>query len=314
MRLTGTSAIRCASIALVALALMAAAPPARAEEVAVTDVGTWTRNPLAEAPPKGGVAVANGPDGPVTIAAVRFSAGASAEAVRLQLHEAQGMAPLGASLQACTTSADWKPATNGRMSDAPKADCGAGAAPLASHGDGTWSGDISTLLGLSRSIVLLPGAGAAALFSLTFDRPTVVTTTGAATDTTSAATPAAETETVAAPNPFEGAPAPAPFSATPSELASPIFTPPAAPPATGAAATPRAAPPAAAAAANLRAPGRRTGAGSNRDLAQAVRLVLLAAAIGAASVPIWRIRDGEHVPGLSPLIDAWRQRATGAES
>lgn len=289
-------------------AVLYVAAPAHADEITVVDVGTWTRDPLAADPPEGGIAVANAPDGPMTVAAVRFSG--SATGVMLHLPQVDAVAPLGAVVQACVTTSPWEPATNGDLAAAPAADCSSGMVSLTVDTEGVWSGDISVLLARSTSLVLLPGPDAPPVFSLTFEPPTVEeaapATNGesgnsAPTPNTRPSGPAARPES--APSATAGSPPLAPFSYRPSELAAPqptptIATEPSALAVTGGVALPA-------------APGVD---GSGRDLGQAVRLTLLALAAGFVSMPVWRLRDGQHVPGLSPIVSMWRRRITGADA
>lgn len=290
--------------------------PADAQEVAVVAVGTWTRNPLAADPPGGGVAVANAPDGALTVAAVRFSGSATGVTLRLRPSD-PGVAPLGAAVQACVTTSPWQPVVNGDLAAAPAADCSAGAVSLTADAGGVWSGDISVLLERSPSILLLPAPGAPPLFLLSFGPPTVEQ---AAADTSSGAgasptSPPAGPSGPAEPPPAEpaalppsataGSPPPAPFSARPSELAAPVPTP------TVATAQPAAVDPVGV---GVLPAGASASDGAGRDLGQALRLTLLALAIGFASMPFWRVRDGQYVPGLSPLLAVWRRRVTGADA
>lgn len=296
--------------ALACVASISLSMPAGADAT-VLEVGSWTRNPIAADPPEGGVAVANAPDGVLTVSAIRFDLGADeGDTATLRLQQADGVAPAGASIRACVTTSTWEPATNGDFSAAPVADCDAGSAALESDEAGLWSGDVTVLLAVTSSVMVLPAADAPAAFSLTFDPPVIET--AAAASTTGEAEPAPSSSgdnqsSSSSADPFSGVEAPSSFSALPSELALPPVDTPIPSAAAEEVAVPAALSNDADTSASPLSPG---GSGAGRDLGQAFRLGLLSIAVGVASVPVLRLKDGQHVPGLSRLMAAWTERSS----
>lgn len=309
-------------VPVVAVAIACAvAPSARAsvDDVSVVEVGTWTRDPVASAPPDGGVAVANEPDGPSTVAAIRFAGDAGGGAVTVRLRQTGGTAPLGAAIRACVTTSPWRAATNGALAAAPKAACEAGAAAFASGANGTWTADVTALLALSSSVVLLPADQSPPLFSLAFQHPEVSVATpapghegddeAASEGASPSEAPTSAGDAFVPANAFEGVAAPAPLTAPASDLAIPPL-PAVAPPATaGAEPAPAADVPGATGVVRIAAPaGSRRGGG--RDYAQAARLILLSLAAGGASLAFSRLRSGGGI-ALPSLAGPWRGRSTG---
>lgn len=307
VRVTRRSLVRAvAALVTAGFGIWLAAPTASATAMAV-EVGTWTRNPAPPPPPEGGLAVANSIDGPVTISAIRFQVDDGNGTV-LRLQQVDAVAPAGAAVQACVTTSTWAPAVNGEFASAPEAACDLGAVALAAQPDGSWSADITRLLSASDSIVLLPAPQAPAVFSLSFEPPAVETTTPSPPTTQQPASDPPASSPSSAGDTFGGVEPGGSFSSRPSELA--------VPPAEVPEVTPS--PVVAPAAGNIGAaqafvattPGDHR---SGRDVGQALRLGLLSLAVGAASVPILRLKDGAHVPVLSGVVGVVQRRSTSRD-
>jgi len=141
-------------------------PPASAQESApepqIVAVGWWTRSATQQAP-SGGLAVAAGPDGPVTVAAISVSVGdADVFTASLEAVETGGFAQEASSIVACYTPDNgWEPEEGGSLDDAPEASCADDGVLLFRDGDArTWSGELASLFAGKTgtvSIVLVPG-------------------------------------------------------------------------------------------------------------------------------------------------------------
>lgn len=161
-RWIGSLAVGSALIALTPLAAQAR----------VAEVGWWTRNPAASAPADG-LQVANGLDGPLSVAAVRAGDGSgSVTSAKLTLKEADGSVnAAGASLQACPAAGTFEAKANGAFADAPKADCAAGKVALQRDAaTGTWTAEVGPLLPTGTSAISIVPAGAA-VFQVNFTKP-----------------------------------------------------------------------------------------------------------------------------------------------
>ncbi|MBV8692621.1 MAG: hypothetical protein JOY57_13235, partial [Actinobacteria bacterium] len=148
-----------AGVALVAAMLLLPAA-ARAQTAAeVTDTGWWTQNPAPNAPP-GGFEVAEGPQGPLSVAAmhIRVDATTLTQGV-LTISESQVVGtPV---LQVCPTATAWTPASGGAYSSAPTPDCKTSIPMTRNASAATDAADIRKLVGsgpttLSLMIVPLP--------------------------------------------------------------------------------------------------------------------------------------------------------------
>lgn len=176
-------------VALVALCLSWVAGGAAAQEaspasidqtatVPVT-VGWWTSAQVSGTPvgmatlvPEGGLQVANGSGGPVSIAAVRFAVPAASDAV-LVLHLVSGSTPEAASVVACPTTASWAPVRAAALATAPSWDCALGAAgasydPVARTL--SWSFDATLVRDGQLDVMLLP-VEAGLPFNVTTEAP-----------------------------------------------------------------------------------------------------------------------------------------------
>lgn len=156
-----------------AVAVAAAVVPAFAE-ASISQIGWWTRNPIATAP-EDGFAVARAPDGDLSVAALGvFSTGDLTKAT-LILTEADTVNAGGAVLQVCFTPNEWSAGAKQRWADRPKAECDSGSAELRRNAtSGTWAGDVLSVLSAadedasSVSMMIVPGEGSAPAFELRF--------------------------------------------------------------------------------------------------------------------------------------------------
>lgn len=227
-----------AAAALAALGWAALGAGGAAAATAVTEVGWWTRSPLASAP-DGGFAVGSGPDGATSVAAVRIDLEGGVDTLVLEVQPTSGGVALG-SLEVCVVADTWTAVAAGALDDAPQTACDADSVPFARAGD-AWRADVSSLVSASSGVVslgVLPTAGSGTVpFEVAFEAP-AVRATGAtpARPTAPAAPPAAPSP---APSPAVApapprptpriAPAPAP-AVVPARPAAPA-TPPASEPA-----------------------------------------------------------------------------------
>lgn len=156
--------------AVLAVGVALAFPTAVSARVA--GVGFFTRNtanPTATAP-EGGFQVANAPDGVVSFGAVRAAEpGDTIATATLQIKES-GSALGTPTLRACVAAGTFKTG-KGNFEEGPKRDCEAGSTPLKREPDGTWSGDVTSVLrGESPALVVVPAADAGA-FQVSFNPP-----------------------------------------------------------------------------------------------------------------------------------------------
>jgi len=126
----------------------------RAVAVDAIQAGSWWRaqpsSGGAPAPPQvqqGGLWVAIDPSGPSAVSALRFTLAEGESAPLVTLRVNQATMPAGASITACATTADWKPATAGPWDAQPKPDCSSGVVAGTFSTDGTMVGfDLSPLV------------------------------------------------------------------------------------------------------------------------------------------------------------------------
>ena len=269
---------RAAAGIVLAAVVLAVAPPASAT---VTATGWWTRSPTASAP-EGGVAVANAPDGPLTVAAVAVDLGDGVSSATLTLEQTGGAAPAGSQIVVCALSSTFTAAAGGPMEEAPATTCDRASVPLTAS-DTTWRANVGELVG-DRSgtvaLAIVPVAGSVSLWDLQFDRPSVATTPAAGSSSPSA--DPFPTATTTAPRP-----SPAPNQSPPAAFAVPQ------PPSVGAPATTvpveeEMTTTTEAGIANLAvgAPtsaGSAGGAGEGRPIGQAISMVLIAAVVGVGA-------------------------------
>jgi hypothetical protein len=115
---------------------------AAVDAATVVDSGWWDRNanallPTLDPPPDGALRVANDPTGASAIAAVRFQLDEGEDGPSLSLRVVGEPVPDGAAFVACPTASEWTGASGAPLSEAPEADCEAGAALGLVAGDGT---------------------------------------------------------------------------------------------------------------------------------------------------------------------------------
>lgn len=115
---------------------------AAVDAATVVDSGWWDRNanallPQLDPPPDGALRVANDPTGASAIAAVRFQLDEGEDDPSLTLRVVGDPVPDGAAFVACPTTSEWTAASGAPLTEAPEADCEAGAALGLVAGDGT---------------------------------------------------------------------------------------------------------------------------------------------------------------------------------
>jgi len=179
-----------AALALASAATFAGAPRAAAAPATVVESGWWTSQPGAAPVPGGGFQVANGIDGPQSVAALRLRKDAGSGPVTLVLTPSTSSVnqDAAAKLRACPVRGDWSPANPGPASAAPSFDCTT-SIPIAKDAAGTWSADVSALLagaaeGQPVSLMVLPVgtelfAGLQLPFQITFQGASVPEPAGA---------------------------------------------------------------------------------------------------------------------------------------
>lgn len=151
--------------ALACTAVFGAIPAtAKAPEAA----GWWSRAQQAPVllplpfPPSGEpgeLVVADAPDEPAAIAAVRFVLTVDETQPILTLREVDSANAAALRLEACPAVARWEPADGGRWADRPEFDCERGRAPGARADDGVWQFDLALLLDEDTlDVVIVPVA------------------------------------------------------------------------------------------------------------------------------------------------------------
>ncbi|HZQ83842.1 MAG TPA: hypothetical protein VFA83_03335 [Acidimicrobiales bacterium] len=162
---------------LVGMVVLPAA--ARAQAAAeIADTGWWTQSPAPNAP-AGGFEVAEGPQGPLSVAAfhIRVEATTLTQAV-LTLSESQVVGT--PTLQVCPTTSVWTPATGGAYSSAPTPNCATSVTMTRNATGAVDTADIRKLIGpgpttVSLMVVPLPGAAPVQVpFDATFSAATML--------------------------------------------------------------------------------------------------------------------------------------------
>ncbi|HVE93965.1 MAG TPA: hypothetical protein VNB24_03520 [Acidimicrobiales bacterium] len=147
------------------MAVLAATPAtAKAPEAA----GWWSRAqqapvmlplPIPPSAEPGELVVADAPDEPAAIAAVRFVLTAEETQPILTLREVDSANATALRLEACPATTRWEPADGGRWADRPEFDCERGRAPGGRADDGSWQFDLSLLLDEDTlDVVIVPAA------------------------------------------------------------------------------------------------------------------------------------------------------------
>lgn len=163
--------------------LLGGSTPAEAA-VPVSTVGWWTRSPSPAAPPEGGIAIGQAPDGNLSVAAIRISTAGGASGAKLTLAESGGEGQEAASLQVCTTADAWNSAAGDDLALAPRPECPDEPVLLTRADDGSWTADLTTLVtGKTGDVSLMilpgpapaevPGVAVAGAFQVAFTPPTV---------------------------------------------------------------------------------------------------------------------------------------------
>lgn len=153
---------------------------ARAQTAAaIVESGWWTQNPAPQAP-AGGFEVAEGPQGPLSVAAfrVRVDATTLTQGV-LTLSESQVVGT--PALQVCPTTSNWSAASGGAYPSAPTPNCATSVAMTRNATSAVDTADIRKLVGTGPttvSLMIVPLANAAlpaqAPFDATFSAATLL--------------------------------------------------------------------------------------------------------------------------------------------
>lgn len=203
------------------VAAVVAAPAAAQAEPPVTAVGWWSDRVLAQEKGEGGIEVARTLDGD-SVAALTIESGGAVSSATITLTEVEtGTVRADSAVVDVCDTGPFVAADAGAIDEAPATECTGGIA-LTRAEDGTWTGDITPVVGDSTSfLAIVPGPvpdDATPLdpgFVLEFEAP-VVAVTLAPSDGDAA--PIAPVDTVAPPPDFSS-PAPTDsfdFSPTPS--------------------------------------------------------------------------------------------------
>lgn len=205
------------------VAAVAAQPAAAQAEPPVAAVGWWSDRVLAQEKGDGGFEVARTLDGD-SVAALTIESGGAVSSATITLTEVDtGTVRADSAVVDVCDTGPFVAADPGAIDDAPATECAGGVA-LTRGEDGTWTADITTVVGDSTTfLAVVPGPvpdDATPLdpgFVLEFEAPVVALTLG---PSDGGAAPIAPVDTVA-PTPDFSAPAPAPsdsfdFSPTPS--------------------------------------------------------------------------------------------------
>lgn len=209
-------------IVVVAASMPLLASTARAQtQPPVVGVGWWTDRVLAQEKGEGGFEVARTLDGSSVAAATVDAGGGAVTSATITLTEVEaGSVRADAGVVDVCEGGPFVAADPGELADAPVTECTGGVA-LERADDGTWTGDITALVGPTTSfLAIVPGPvpdDATPLdpgFVLEFEAPVVALTVTPADDET---TPPAPVDTVAPPD--FSSPTPSPdfeFTPTPS--------------------------------------------------------------------------------------------------
>ena len=196
-------AVAVGAVALAGVLLLVGAGTAAAA-ASIVDVGWWTRSPGQRAP-KGGFAVAQAPDGPTTVAALRLDLGsAGVQSAELEAVETGGLNADGAVVEACVVSSAWKEEAAGDLDDAPADTCENQSVAFERDGDAeTWTVDLAPLLRGrtgSASVAIVPaepeGDLPAVGFEVRLARPMLHARPAAATPAAPAPSPPPQSEPV----------------------------------------------------------------------------------------------------------------------
>ncbi len=198
--------------------------PAAAEEPPV-EVGWWSSNPTASAPERG-LAVSAGPNGTITLAALRAPVdGAALETATLTLTEEGGVQQSGAQLKVCATPNAWTSGPKQPSDKAPRPECDRAGAPLARNTNGTWSADVTNVLSsplagdpATPSLMIVPaGSGAVPVgFEVRFQPPRLEVTRRAGGSSSATSSPSSSSNSSVDFDSSGPASAPASGSASPS--------------------------------------------------------------------------------------------------
>ena len=155
---------------------------AQEASASVTAVGWWSRSPAQQAP-TGGFAVANAPDGPVTVAALVLDTGeAGVLTATLEAVETGGIGGEAAAVQVCPAADGWAAESGAALDDAPEADCESASVAFERDAEAeVWTADLLPLLSGRTGIVslaLVPGEAAegalpAVAFDVRFAKPSL---------------------------------------------------------------------------------------------------------------------------------------------
>ena len=208
-------------IGSVGVAAAVAAPAAAQAEPPVTAVGWWTDRVLAQEKGEGGIEVARTLDGD-SVAALTIESGGAVSSATITLTEVEtGTVRADTAVVDVCDTGPFVATDAGPIAEAPATECTGGIA-LTRGDDGTWTGDITAIVGDSTTfLAVVPGPvpdDATPLdpgFVLEFEAPVVALTLGSVDD---GADPVAPVDTIAPPPDFS-APAPTDsfdFSPTPS--------------------------------------------------------------------------------------------------
>ena len=164
--------------------------------------------------------MADAPDEPVSVAALRIPVDGPVLLARLTLKETASRSPEVAGLNACLTADPWKAAAPGAYGDAPKPDCSSKVALTRDADAKQWTGDVAPLLAGRQgdvSVMIVPNQDRASSplsivgFSIEFAPPVMEGAT-------------ATNQRPPAPPPPSTAPAPRPVATSPSTTAPPPAT------------------------------------------------------------------------------------------
>lgn len=119
----------------------------------IVETGWWTQNPAPNAPP-GGFEVAQGPQGPLSVTAIRIQVDATTltQGV-LTLSEAQVVGT--PALQLCPTTSQWKAANGGAYASAPAPNCATSVPLQRNVAAATETADVRKLVGAGPTTVSL---------------------------------------------------------------------------------------------------------------------------------------------------------------
>ena len=227
------------ALAAVVTLVLATAVAASAQAAAsISAVGWWTTNPAASSP-EGGLAVSAGPNGAISVSALRVQLSVDdIDAATLTLKEAGGVQQSNAQLQVCTTPNAWSSGPKQSFDKAPKPECDVEKAALARSPEGVWTADVSSLLASSEdgedvALMIVPaGNGVVPVgFEVQF-APPAIDATGTSTASGNGSASSFDSSEFASPSQDSGGTGSDDFSSTgsssfdsPSSFGSSTFTP-----------------------------------------------------------------------------------------